>query len=295
MKIIFFGTPDYVLPVLEALHKAYDSPREQSLIAVVTQPPRPVGRKQFMTYSAVDNWAHTKKGIAIIREFELDKFPEADLGIVASYGKIIPEAIIKKFKFGILNIHPSLLPKYRGASPTQAAILNGDEETGVSVIKMDAKMDHGPVISKFTERIEGTDTNEILRKRLFEKSAQFLIDLIPNYLKNKIRLKEQDHEEATFTKILAKEDGFIEPKKLADAIAGKGFIEVDRLIRAMQPWPGVYTLLRLVASEGQAKTKRLKILRVHVQFEKLILDEVQLEGKDPVSWEQFRQGHAGLF
>lgn len=286
MKIIFFGTPDYVLPVLEALHKTYDTAREQSLIAVVTQPPRPVGRKQFMTYSAVDNWAHERSGIAIIREFDLKKFPEADLGIVAAYGKIIPEAIIKKFKFGILNIHPSLLPKYRGASPIQTAIMDGEAEIGVTVIKMDEKMDHGPVVSFFKDEVLPDDTNETLRRRLFERSAEFLINLIPSYIGGKIRFKNQDHEKATFTKILAKEDGFIEPVKLVDAFEGKGIEAVERLVRAMYPWPVAWTYVKI----GEEKL-RLKILKAHIQFEKLILDEVQLEGKDSVTWEQFRQGH----
>ncbi len=287
MKIIFFGTPDYVLPVLNALHKAYDTPHETNLIAVVTQPPRPVGRKKFMTYSAVDSWAHDRHGVVTIREFDLRKFPEADLGIVAAYGRIIPAAIIKKFKFGILNIHPSLLPKYRGASPIQTAILEGETEIGVSIIKMDEKMDHGQVVSYFKDEILPDDTNDSLRRRLFKRSADFLINLIPSYVGGKVRLKKQDEIQATITKILSKQDGFIEPKTLAGALEGKGIEEVERRVRAMYPWPIAWTYVVI----GEEKL-RFKILKAHIEFEKLILDEVQLEGKDKVSWEQFRQGHS---
>lgn len=282
MKIIFFGTPDYVIPVLEAIHKEYDDNFEQSLMAVVTQPPRPTGRKHFVTYSAVDDWAHKRKGIEIIRDLKSKEFPEADLGIVAAYGKIIPDDIIKKFKFGILNIHPSLLPKYRGASPIQGALLNGETETGVSIIKMDEKMDHGPIVSSFKEPILSDDTNETLRKRLFERSAEFLINLIPNYIGGKIKLKQQDHEKATFTKIVERMDGFV---NMNDEKAA----EIYRKFRAYTPWPGIWTNVQL--SNVDKESKRVKILKAHMEDEKLVIDEVQLEGKNAVSFEEFRLGY----
>lgn len=268
MKIIFFGTPEYVVPILSKLAKNHE------IVAVVTQPPKPVGREQFKKYSPVDDWAH-KRNVLIF--FQFDKpFPEADLGICAAYGKIIPETVIKQFKFGILNIHPSLLPKYRGASPISSAIANGDMETGVTIIKMDKEMDHGPIITQFKEDINPEDTTDTLRSRLFERSAQVLIDLIPNYLKGKIKIKKQNEKEATFTKVLTREDGFIHLKEKTPK-------EAERFIRAMNPWPGAWTRL-----ENQ---KRLKLLKAHLEEGKLILDEVQLEGKDPVSWKQFKKGY----
>src|SRR3990172_4759611 len=115
MKIVFLGTPDYVLPILKALYKKYE------IAAAVTQSPKPTGRKKFLTYSPVDTWAHQRK-IPVI--YDLDKVPKADLGVLAAYGKIIPPSVIQNLKSGILNIHPSLLPKYRGASPVQTAIAN---------------------------------------------------------------------------------------------------------------------------------------------------------------------------
>jgi methionyl-tRNA formyltransferase len=138
------------------LYKEYRTIKDKGVIAVVTQPPKPAGRDKKIEYSAVDTWAY-KKDIRILRDLDMrssdtgKNLPEADLGVVAAYGKIIPKEIISHFKFGILNIHPSLLPKYRGASPTQAAIAAGETTTGVTVIKMDENMDHGPVVSSLKE------------------------------------------------------------------------------------------------------------------------------------------------
>lgn len=288
MKIVFFGTPDFAIPVLESLHKEYNSGRERNLIAVVTQEPKPAGRDKFVTRSAVDNWAYKHK-IPIV--FDFDDIPEADLAVVAAYGKIIPENVIKKFSKGVLNIHPSLLPKYRGASPIQAAIAAGDDETGVTIIQMDEKMDHGPIISAFKEDILPTDTNEVLRNRLFERSSQFLIDLIPSYLSGKIKLKPQDHDSATFTKLVVKKDAFIESKELESAIKGDEKLskKIDCLVRAMTPWPIAWTTVK-IADE----TRRLKILKAHLENKKLVLDEVQLEGKNSVTWKQFTDGYPSL-
>lgn len=268
LKIIFFGTPEYVVPILSKLAKCYE------IAAVVTQPPKPVGREQFKQYSPVDDWAH-KRNVLIFFQFN-KPFPEADLGICAAYGKIIPETVIKQFKFGILNIHPSLLPKYRGASPISSAIANGDVETGVTIIKMDKEMDHGPIVTFFKEDIFPNDTTESLRERLFERSKDVLIQLIPAYILGKVKPKEQNEKEATFTKVLTREDGFINLKEKTPQ-------EAERFLRAMNPWPGAWTRL-----ENQ---KRLKLLKAHLEEGKLVLDEVQLEGKDPVSWKQFKEGY----
>ena len=268
MKIIFFGTPEYVVPILSKLAKNYE------IVAVVTQPPKPMGREQFKKYSPVDDWAHKRK-VPIF--FDFDKsLPEAELGVCAAYGKIIPEAVIAQFKFGILNIHPSLLPKYRGASPIPAAILAGDKKTGVTIIKMDEKMDHGPIVTFFKEEILPNDTTDSLRERLFERAGDVLIQLIPAYISGKVKPKEQNEKEATFTKILTREDGLINLKEKTPE-------EAERFLRAMNPWPGAWMRL-----ENQ---KRLKLLKAHLEKGKLILDEVQLEGKDPVSWKQFKAGY----
>ena len=301
MKIVFFGTPDYVLPILKELDVRYE------IGAVVTQEPKPTGRKKFIVRSAVDNWAYKQK-IPVI--YDLKKVPQFDLGVLAAYGKIIPKSIIHNSKFGILNIHPSILPKYRGASPIQAAMATGDTESGVTIIKIDEIVDHGPIISQFKEEIKTSDTLGTLRSRLFQRAAEVFLALVEPYLQGKIRFREQNHKEATHTVMVKKEHGFILPKFLKYALLGKtleedwdiGFTKdfflkpspasCERFIRALDPWPGAWTLLRLSASEGQAK--RLKILKAHLEGKKLVLDEVQLEGKNPVSWKEFLAGYPAI-
>ena len=275
IKIVFFGTPDYVLPITESLYKTFKLPnKEYGLIAVVTQPPKPAGRGNKLEYSAVDEWAH-KHNIQIV--FDLDKIPEADLGVVASFGKIIPKSVIDKFKFGILNIHPSELPKYRGSSPIQKQFLNNEKQTAITVIKMDEKMDHGQIVSQTKVNISENENAEELRNRLFYQSADIVSDLIPSFIKGKIKLREQNHEEATFTKMITKQDGFVE-----SILITKDPERLLSLLKAMYPWPGVWTLV-----DG----KRLKIISAHKENEKLIIDRVQLEGKNEVEWNQFRSAY----
>ena len=278
MKIVFFGTPDYVLPVLTTLHKKFVSgPGKSPIVAVVTQSPKPTGRKQYLTYSPVDKWAHERKVFTHYSAEELiDANLDTEVGILASYGQIISKEVIDLFPKGILVIHPSLLPAYRGASPIQAAIANGDTQTGVTIFKMDEKVDHGPIITQFKEDIFPNDTFETLRIRLFERSAEVLAEMIEPYLRGKITPKIQDETDATYTKIVKREDGFIDLKKDSPE-------KIERLSRAMYPWPGIWTYL--------PNEKRLKILKCHLENGKLILDEVQLEGKNPVSWKQFEEAY----
>ena len=146
-------------------------------------------------------------------------------------------------------------------------------------------MDHGPIISQSKEEILTDDTAETLRNRLFEKSADVLVELLEPYIRGKINLKAQNDKEATFTKIMKKEDGFFNIDKKTPA-------EIEKLVRAMYPWPGAWTFIRL--STTDEKNKRLKILKVHLEDEKLVLDEVQLEGKEPVTWKQFKEGYNAM-
>lgn len=285
MKIVFFGTPEYVLPILKAVHKKFvTGPGKTPISAVVTQPPKPVGRKQVLTFSPIDKWAHEHKVPIYYSASDLiQNPPEATMGILASYGEIIKKEVINLFPQGILVIHPSLLPKYRGASPVPGAIMSGDAETGVSIIKMDEKMDHGPVVCQSKEPILPGDTGESLRNRLFEKSADILTELIPAYIHGKIKPKPQNDSEATFTKLMRKEDGFI------DLSTNQPAITVHNFIRALSPWPGAWTLVKLNTADSQKR--RIKLLASHTENDNLVLDEVQLEGKSPVSWKQFKEGY----
>jgi len=300
MKIVFFGTPYYSANILKLLYKRYN--RNGGIIGVVTQPPKPVGRKQFLEYSPVDNFAHKRK-IPIFRN--LTDIPKADLGILAAYGNIVPKKVLGKFKYGILNIHPSLLPKYRGASPVQAAIAAGERFSGVSVIKMDEKLDHGPIVSSFKEEIKPDDTQGSLTERLFERSGEFILRLIPSYISGKINLKVQDESSASFTTPIKREHGFILPEFIKNALEGKESsrdweiaflknytqkanpITIERFIRATNPWPTAYSEISL---PGKIK-KRLKIFSARLENKKLILERVQLEGKNTVSYKQFIEGY----
>lgn len=311
MKIVFFGTPDYVLVVLKALHKKYVGRAGKSpIVGVVTQSPKPVGRKQKLEYSAVDRWAHDR-GIRTFYSASdiVDAEIEADFGVLAAYGEIIPPRVLTYFPSGILNIHPSLLPKFRGASPVPATILT-EELPGASIIKLDELMDHGPIVNQFKDELFAQDTQESLRNRLFERSAKVLLELIDPYLKNKIKPKEQDHSKATFTTLLKKSHGYIKGNFLTAALQGKTaktsweipFIKdyivlpnpqnLEKFIRAVHPWPGAWTEVQLSQKLNKPRDKkRLKILKAHLEENLLVLDEVQLESKNPVSWFLFKAAY----
>ncbi len=312
MRIVFFGTPYYVIPILELLHKTFkEKSGESPIAAVVTRSPQPVGREQIMKYSEVDAWAH-KKGIPITFESNelITNNVQADIGILASYGALIPKTVMDYFTHGILVIHPSLLPEFRWGSPVPASIATGAKTTGVSIIKMDDKWDHGPIITQYKEDILPTDTYGILRDRLFEKSAEVLIQAIPAYIKGKINLKKQDDSKASYARIIKKDDAFIPPEYLDAALQGQVFkgswkinfikdyslvpnaYSLDCFIRAMDPSPIAWTYVKLgISLKPKKLISRLKILKAHIEESKLIPEEVQIEGKNPVSWDQFKKGY----
>lgn len=312
MKIIFFGTPEYVVPILESLDKSFKSKQTNSVIlAVVTQKPKPTGRKQLLEYSAVDNWAHKKKVPIYFEPKDIIKNKiSADIGVLASFGQILDKSVIDYFPYGIINLHPSLLPKFRGASPVQGAIVSGEKITGLTFSKMDVSLDKGQLISQFKEEILDSDTTKSLRDRLFIRASEVIPTLIPAYLAGKINLKPLSHFPNTFTNEIKKENAFIPPKFLQNAMDGKntgdnweiGFINnfsikptpitIDNFIRSMVPWPMAWTIIRIRNEEF-----RIKILNAHLSQpithnSQLILDEVQLEGKNPVSWKQFKDGYS---
>jgi len=306
MKIVFFGTPEYVLPIIESLHRKFSGKHGESpIVAVVTQKPRPTGRKQILTYSAVDTWAH-RHNVPIFFDCRdlIKEEVKADLGVLAAYGEFIPDKVIKLFPHGILNIHPSLLPEYRGASPVQGSIVAGDKITGGTIIRLDSLLDHGPIISQFKEEIKDDDTTKTLRERLFIRSAKVLVELLKPYLAGKIKPKEQNHKKAIFTREFKKDFSFLPSKYLKSALEGikiKEEMEIpfikdhaaipdapflNDFIRATCPWPNAWTIIKIAHQE-----KRLKILKAHLEKERLILDLVQLEGKGIVSWEEFKRGY----
>jgi len=251
INILFFGSEKYSDIVLNTLQKD----RRLKILKIITD----------------------KKSLEEIKKTK----PRPDVGILASFGAIVPKDILNFPKKGILNLHPSLLPKYRGTSPIQFTLLNGEKETGITIIKMDEKVDHGPIVSQSQEKVLPEDTAKSLYERLFTLGAKTLLTILPAFLEGKIELRPQDHSQATYTKRLTREDGEIDWKKPDDFN--------ERFIRAIFPWPGAWTLLRSPSFGGQAK--RLKILKAHLEKGKLFLDQVQLEGKKPVSFKQFLEGY----
>ncbi|HZX50051.1 MAG TPA: methionyl-tRNA formyltransferase [Candidatus Paceibacterota bacterium] len=207
---------------------------------------------------------------------------EVDLLVVGFWGNIVRKGDLEKPKYGALNVHPSLLPKYRGPTPVPFTILNGEIETGVSIIKMDEEVDHGPLLAQrefsifnyqFSNGVGKPTTPELLQV-LWEMGADLLVEILPKWIAGEITPEEQDHSKATYTKKLTREDGLIDWKQNPEYI--------DRQIRAFYPWPGAFFFW---------KGKRVKILKAHVEQEKLIVDELQMEGKKPTTLNEFLLGH----
>lgn len=304
MKIIFFGTPEFAEIILERL---IDSEYKPSL--VVTAPDKPVGRKQVLTPPPVKSLA-IEHGIEVLQPHKLDeKFAYSlqltaySLFVVAAYGKIIPKNILDIPKRGTLNVHPSLLPAYRGASPIQTALLHGDTKGGLTIMLMDEKMDHGPILTQRKWQITNSDTTETLSKKLADLGAELLIETIPKLLNGKIKPQEQDHTQATYCKIIKREDGHIDWNKSAE--------KIGCMARAFTPWPGIFTfwhdkrlkILSLATSEVASEKEKENVGRVIVHEgafaiqakNGLVLPRlVQLEGKNPQSAEEFLKAHPDI-
>jgi len=306
LKIIFMGTPEFGAIILEGLIKANFKP-----ILVVTAPDKPVGRKQIITGELTPppvKISAQKYNIPVLQPKELKaisyklKAMKPELIIVAAYGQILPKEILEIPKYGCLNVHPSLLPRWRGASPIQYTILNGDKETGVTIILMTEKVDEGDVIaiSKFQITNPKITYPELL-KELAHRGTKLLCETIPEWVNNEIKPKPQNNLEATYTKILKKEDGKIDWKKPAEYI--------ERQIRTFCPWPGSFCFL----DEKQIKILKADVLKqtkngpfgvpgktflapndkIAVQTGKdfLVIEKLQLEGRKPMSSEEFLRGH----
>ncbi|MEK7193132.1 MAG: methionyl-tRNA formyltransferase [Patescibacteria group bacterium] len=251
-KIVFFGTPTFAIHVLEELELARITPA-----LIVTAPDKRAGRGQEMTPPPVKLWAQ-KRSIPILQFGSLSADEainilganKPDIFIVAAYGKIIPKAILDIPMHGTLNVHPSLLPKYRGASPVQSTILAGDKTTGVSIMLLDEKMDHGPIVaSEEYDIIDESITAEKLEEDLACVGGELLAQIIPDWIAGKIKTKDQDHEKATYTKKFTNEDGRISPEKI-------GTPEAERIIQALSQNPGTFS--EIIDKNG--KLIRLKLL-----------------------------------
>jgi methionyl-tRNA formyltransferase len=258
-RIVFMGTPDFALPTLERLIERY------SVVGAITQPDRPAGRGRQLTASPVKDVA-VAEGIPVYQPDRVRR-PEAletlrawapDVVIVAAYGQILPEALLRVPPFGVLNVHASLLPRWRGASPIQGALLAGDEVTGVTIMKMDAGMDTGPILAKRETPVDPDETAGELEARLALLGAELLMQVLPGYLAGDVVPEPQPEDGVTLTRPRRKSQPEIDW-----ALPAR---QVHNHVRAFSPDPGAYTFW-----DGT----RIKILRTDV-----------VDGADPGSRER---------
>src|SRR5688572_22562092 len=309
ISVVFFGTSEFAVPSLKAIlgdrEGTHGAGSRFKVVAVVTQPDRPVGRHATLQKSPV-KLAAEHFGIPVLQfeqvksdeAFEKLKTLKADLAVVASFGQIIPQRVLDLYKHGMVNVHSSLLPKYRGASPIQAAIANGDKETGVSIMLIDAKMDHGPILDMWPTMIEPTDTTATLSTKLSELGAELLARTLPDYIDGKIKPVEQDHSQATMVKLLSREDGRLDP-------ATKSAEQLECLVRANDPWPGTFIevegeRLKVLTSKVDGATDLKPGTRYQVDGEPalacadgtgLLLIKVQPEGKSAMDGDAYLRGN----
>ncbi len=320
------GTPEFGAIILDKLIKGRYKPA-----LVITAPDKPVGRGQEITPPAVKVVAEKHK-IEIIQPEQIQSSKpniqnlNPDLIVVAAFGQIIPKEILEMPKYGCLNVHPSLLPKYRGPSPIQAAIFNGDKKTGITIMLIDEKMDHGPILNQRTIMIEEDETAVTLHDRLADLGAGLLMETISRWTRNMIKPQAQDDSQATFTKVLTKIDGRINWQKSAQ--------DLEREVRAFYFWPGSYTfwektgksITRASAKGGDERSSaiQIKVLKARVYKSPseikysvgktlvvpqnelavqcgvgysmgvgdfLVIEKLQMEGKKEMASEEFLRGY----
>lgn len=274
MKIAFFGTPRFAQIVLEDLIGSSYKPD-----LVITSPDAKFGRGQQLESSPVKQTSvknhitvlepRTLLGPAFLTATGTTQF---DLAILVAYGKIIPKEIFALPDFGFLNVHPSLLPKYRGPSPIQSAILTGEKKTGVTIMKLDSKIDHGPIITQKESTIEDSDTHQTLIEKLGSVGSKLLLETLPDYLSGKLKPQSQNHSRATTTFHIKKQDGYFDIESPPDPQT------FGRMVRAYYPWPTVWTRLQ---------TTDYKLLTIKFLPGNLI----QPEGKKPMTVKEFLNGY----
>jgi methionyl-tRNA formyltransferase len=315
LRIIFMGTPQFAVPALKALIEGAAPgvvlPEGYQLVTVITRVDKPAGRGQEIVYSPVKQIA-LAHGLPVWQPGSL-KRPEniaalaayhADLYIVAAFGQILPQAVIDQPRYGTLNIHASLLPKYRGVSPISEAILQGDAESGVTIMLIDAGVDTGPMLLQRSIPLAADETTGSLTTKLATLGAQALLEVLPLWVAGAITPQPQDEQKASHTRILHKEDGEIRWQRPAAVLA--------REVRAYIPWPGSYThwrgkLLKIITArplplepDSQVMPGTVSLLRdeagrqllaVVTGAGRLLVERLQLEGRKAMSAEEFVRGY----
>lgn len=295
-RIVFMGTPDFALPSLRLLMES------QEVVAVVTQPDRPAGRKRQLRASPVKLVAleaelpilqphriRDNDTIAALQRYEADVF------VVAAYGQILPRIVLDIPRLACINTHASLLPRWRGAAPIQAAILAGDRASGATIMLMDAGLDTGPVLTQRPVSIDKAETGQSLHDKLAVVGAELLVESLPAFLRGAIEPKDQDDALATYAPSIKKEEGALDWSRPA--------FEIERKVRAYTPWPGTYTRWRGMTlkvhggfdSAGDAPVgqvvERDGRAAVGTGCGVYFLTELQLEGKQRQSIVSFLNGY----
>lgn len=306
LNLVYIGSPVFSAQVLTRILNELKA--SVVVTAVLTQPDRPVGRKQVLTQTPVKEVASVH-GIPVYVDSNDTRvqslLASCDLALLYAYGLILNEKMLKLPRWGFWNIHPSLLPTYRGTSPIAYALLMGDAKTGVSLMEMDSRMDHGPILAQKEYSIQAGDTRTLLENRLSDIGYELFklnIQLLSNGLLHK---SDQNHIKATFTRLLTKKDGYIPYTVFKKMVRGEELAKEDtpslvteyyekykpfstldfrlstfHLFRGLSPWPGVWTIL--------PNEKRLKITGMEVLNGKPVITRVQLEGKKEVSIKDFQ-------
>lgn len=309
MNMIFFGTPEFSIPFLKALTETPNV----NILATVTQADKPVGRGNKLTSSPVKIFSE-KNGILVLSPLSLKNDKEIlsrlkilapDFFVVVAYGKIIPSNMLSIPRFGAINVHPSLLPKYRGPSPMQNAIMNGDKQTGVTIMLLDEGMDTGPLIAKLVIDLSNEETLETLEKKVCDVGPKLLVETLWRFFKGELKPTQQDDSIATITKILTREIGRVDWSQ--DALS------LERKFRAFTTWPGLWTTWK----RNNGDEIRLKLSKVTVSDSKkdirpgfvciddgrlligssngcLEVIEIQPEGKPKMKANAFIQGYSDI-
>lgn len=293
------GSPEFALPALQRLADRY------TVAGVVTQPDRPAGRGKGLTPPPVKRLAN-RLGIPVIQPEKIRE-PLAieqlaawqpDLIVVIAYGQILRQKVLDLPRLGCLNIHASLLPRWRGAAPIQAAILAGDNVTGVTIMKMDAGLDTGPILATRQEKIRPADTAESLGERLAVVGAELLMDTLPEYLEGRLQPQSQIEQLSTYAGLIKKKEGALDFEEPAEVL--------ERRVRAFSPWPSTWffwqgEMLKVLRARTMAGSQVEKGKRISLEgFPAigtvsgwLVLEQVQPAGKKPMPGDVFLRGARG--
>ena len=294
-KIVFMGTPIFAVPILKSLYQ-----NGYPLSAVYTQPPQKSQRGQKINKSLIQSLSETlniefRTPLSLKNnreEYEYLKKLDADLGIVVAYGQIIPNEILNLTKKGFINIHASLLPKWRGAAPIQRSIINLDKQTGITIMKINNKLDSGPVCNSYKMDILNNENAEIISNKLSLLASEKILDNIDDILDDKIEFKEQNHTDATYANKIKKSEGKINWNSKAENIIGK--------INGLYPSPGAwfiykgerFKILKAEISEGKGKPGIIlnEYFKVACNNKSIKILEIQRQGKRPQKINEFMLG-----